>query len=291
MTRALVLGGGGMTGIAWEFGILGGLARAGLALDGADVFVGTSAGSVVGTVLAAGIDLEAAVAYQRSASPAPPVDITPALAAFALLADRSITRAEAMAKVGAMALAAPTEDEAAHVARLAAQLPVRDWPTGDLRITAVDTEGGEPIVFDRDSGVPLELAVAASCAVPCVFPPITIGGRRYMDGGVRSGTNADLAGAWSGSVAAQRHRAGSGDVGDDVAAMIVVAPMGALLRPLIDREIAKAGAARSLVIEPDPDAVEAIGPNVLDPSRRAAAVDAGLRQGEALAQSVREVWG
>ncbi|GAA2336033.1 patatin-like phospholipase family protein [Dactylosporangium salmoneum] len=267
-----MLGGGGMTGIAWEFGILEGLRRAGVALADADLIIGTSAGSVVGAVLAAGVDLAAAVEHQRAAvdGAAPAVDVTPALAAFALLADRSRPRAEAMAEVGRMALAAPTGDEAAHVARLRAQLPVAEWPGRDLRITAVDTADGEPAVFDRAGGVPLPLAVAASCAVPCVFPPVTIGDRRYMDGGVRSGTNADLA-------------AGA-------AAMIVIAPMGALLAPVIRREIAAAGAHRSLVVEPDEQAVEAIGPNVLDPSRRAAAVDAGLRQGAALAAAAREVW-
>ncbi|WP_433077187.1 patatin-like phospholipase family protein [Dactylosporangium sp. CA-052675] len=271
MTRALVLGGGGMTGIAWEFGILAGLARAGVTVGDADVIVGTSAGSVVGTVVAAGIPLEDALLAQHGpSSGAPAVDITPAMAAFALLADRSRPRAEIMAEIGAMALAAPAGDEGAHVARLAAQLPVADWPGRDLRITAVDTDGGTPAVFDRAAGVPLPLAVAASCAVPCVYPPITIDGRRYMDGGVRSGTNADLAG-------------GAG-------ALLVVAPVGGLIRPMIDREIAAAGAARSLVVEPDEEALEAIGPNVLDPSRRAAAAEAGLRQGAALADAVRAVW-
>ncbi|MGI5238284.1 patatin-like phospholipase family protein [Dactylosporangium sp. CA-139066] len=272
MTRALVLGGGGMTGIAWEFGILGGLARAGVTVADADTIVGTSAGSVVGTVLAAGHDLVEAVAYQRVVAIAagPAVDVTPALPAFALLADRSITRSEAMARIGKMALAAETLDEQTHVDRIAAQLPVTEWPDGDLRITAVDTADGAPAVFSRADGVPLPLAVAASCAVPCVFPPVTIDGRRFMDGGVRSGTNANLA--------------------TGATAILVIAPMGALARPLIEREIAATGATRSLLIEPDEAAAEAIGPNVLDPSRRGIAVDAGLRQGEAMAAAVRAIW-
>ncbi|MFI5910593.1 patatin-like phospholipase family protein [Dactylosporangium sp. NPDC051541] len=274
MTRALVLGGGGITGIAWEFGILGGLARAGLTVGDADIIVGTSAGSVVGTVVAAGLPLEDAVAAQTAppgpGAPASAVDLTPAMAAFALMADRSQPRAEIMAQIGQLALAAPTVDEQTHVARMAVQLPVSDWPAGDLRITAVDTANGEPAVFDRASGAPIELAVAASCAVPGLFPPVTIDGRRYMDGGVRSGTNADLA--------------------EGATALLIVAPLSGPLRPLIEREIATVGAARSLVIEPDEAALEAIGPNALDPSRRALAAEAGLRQGAALAQSVRELW-
>src|SRR4029077_19401592 len=68
-----------------------------------------------------------------------------------------------------------------------------EWPEQRLVITAVDAESGEPRAFDRDSGGGLIDAVAASCARPLVWPPITIGGRRYIDGGVRSATNADLA--------------------------------------------------------------------------------------------------
>lgn len=273
MSRALVLGGGGITGIAWEFGIVSGLWQAGIPIDAADTIVGTSAGSVVGAVVAAGLDLRDAVAHQQAVATgaaAQEVDVTPALAAFAVLADPSLPRAEAMARVGVLALEAPTGDEATHVERLRAQLPVQQWPERDLRITAVDTDGGRPAVFDRASGVPLGLAVAASCAVPCVFPPVTIDGKRYMDGGVRSATNADLVS------------------GAD--AVVVVAPMAAFVRPMIEREIAATGAARSVLIEPDEEALEAFGPNVLDPGRRAAAVEAGLRQAKAIADEVRTVW-
>jgi len=76
---------------------------------------------------------------------------------------------------------------------IASRIRVDAWPTRELMVTGVACDDGEFVVWTRDSGVPLLRAVTASCAVPTVSPPITIGSRRYMDGGMRSGTNADLA--------------------------------------------------------------------------------------------------
>src|SRR5918995_3358216 len=92
-------------------------------------------------------------------------------------------------RIGALALAAeragltPTEQERLDV--IGSRLVSREWPDRDLRISAVDAESGEFRVLDRTSGVPLLQAVAARCAVPRVYPPVTIGGRRYVDGGMR----------------------------------------------------------------------------------------------------------
>jgi NTE family protein len=259
MSLALVLGGGGITGIAWEVGILAGLHRAGTDLTAPDLIVGTSAGSVVGAHLAAGVDLDSMVDAQHNGptEDVPAVDMAPVMAAFAIMADRRLDPQEARAKVGALALAADTGDEDRHVARFAGGLPAPEWPERPLIITGVDAESGEAAAWSRDSGVPLARAIAASCAVPCVFPPITIGGRRFMDGGVRSGTNADLA------KGADR--------------IVVVAPMAAFAPPL---ELAALREhAEVTLIQPDPAALAAIGPNVLDPSRRVAALQAGLAQG------------
>ncbi|MDI6102669.1 patatin-like phospholipase family protein [Actinoplanes sp. NEAU-A12] len=276
MTRALVLGGGGVTGIAWEIGVLCGLHRAGVRLGEADTIIGTSAGSVVGTLLASGGDLEMAAAQQekdvpagRSSSSGGPGN-SQVLAALAVLADPSIPPQEARARVGAMALAAPTRDEQTYVAMIGAGLPVQDWPDRDLRVTAVDTADGRDLVFDAASGVPLWSAVAASCAVPGIFPPVTIDGRRYMDGGIRVGAAADLA-------AGADH-------------LVVIAPMAALTRARITAEIAASGAGRSLLIEPDTAALQEMGQNMMDPAHRAASVRAGIRQGQALAEDVRAVW-
>jgi NTE family protein len=270
MSRALVLGGGGITGIAWEIGVLAGLARGGTDLTAADLVVGTSAGSVVGTLLASGVALDVMVAGQRGTRPGddlPAADMGLVIQAFAIMADPTLDPLEARARVGALALTAEVGDEETQVARFAAGMPQEDWPTRRLVLTGVDALTGEPAAWDRDSGVPLVRAVTASCAVPCVFPPVTINGRRYMDGGVRSGINADLA-------------TGATDV-------VVIAPMAYLSphgAPPAELDALRTSATVTL-IGPDEAAQVAIGPNVLDPSRREAALEAGLAQGEKLARS------
>ena len=269
MTTALVLGGGGITGIGWEVGVLYGLRRAGVDLTSADLVVGTSAGSVVGAVVASGIDLAAAVATQREPADEnlPAVDVSLAMQAFAIMADPSLDPQEARARVGALALAAPTGDPEKQVELFATRVPP-EWPERRLLITAVDAETGEAVAWDRDSGVPLVRAVTASCAVPCVYPPISVNGRQYIDGGVRSGTNAYLA-------------AGADTV-------VVIAPMadaGPLGAPPAELAALRERSAVTLV-KPDQAALAAIGTNVLDPSRREAALDAGIAQGESLAPTL-----
>ncbi len=275
--RALVLGGGGVTGIAWELGILKGLLDAGLDLSSADLVVGTSAGSVVGSQASDGNDLGELVEMQRSPALAArertvDFDLERMAAAFTGLMQGVRSPRELRARIGALALMAPTVSESERLAIITSRLPRHEWPARRLLITAVDTATGDPVVWDRDAGVPLVLAVAASCAVPGVWPPVTVDGRRYMDGGVRSGTNADLA-------------AGHGVV-------VILAPIvGNLLGGSLDEEIASLGPeAKVLVVSPAPAALEAIGPNPLDPSRRAPAVAAGLAQASSVAEAVRHTW-
>jgi NTE family protein len=275
VTKALVLGGGGVTGIAWHLGLLCGLQRAGVPLGDADTVVGTSAGSVVGTLLTGGVDLEAAVAGQeRDVPPArsgrPVRDASRWLAAMAVLLDPSVPTRQARAQVGTMALTASTLDEDAWLARIAGLLPIRDWPARDLRLVVVDTADGRDVVLGPESGVPLLNAVAASCAVPGLMPPVTIGDRRYMDGGVRIGAGADLA------AGAER--------------LVVIAPLAAVSRDRIVAEMAATGAGQSLLIEPDEASVAAFGADFMDPARRPASVRAGLRQGADVAEAVRAVW-
>jgi NTE family protein len=273
---ALVLGGGGITGIAWEVGILAGLSRAatngsgggGIDLTGADLVVGTSAGSIVGTMLATGLTLDAMVARQREPRTENPrqIDIGLVMRAFTVLRDPSLDPQQARARIGAMALAAPVGDEDEQVNSFAAQMPLADWPRRPLIITGVDAETGEAVAWDRDSGVPLVRAVAASCAVPCVYPPVRINGRRYVDGGLRSGTNVDLAAGATTIVV--------------IAPMADAAPRAA---PPAELELLRTHGSVTL-IKPDDAARTAIGPNVLDASRRVVALEAGLAQGAALAR-------
>lgn len=274
MRRALVLGGGGITGIAWEIGALAGLHRRGVDLGDADLVVGTSAGAMVGALLATGVAMADATAFAAgddAESLSLPVDLTLVAQAFGVMSDHTLNPDEARARIGSLALAAPVGDAEAHVARFAARLPVHEWPgVPRLVVTAVDAESGEPVAWDATAEIPLTRAVAASCAVPCVFPPVPIDGSYYLDGGVRSITNADLA-------------RGADPV-------VVLAPTVGVFRGSPETELRELGAARRLVISPDPAARAAIGPNVLDDSRRRAALDAGLAQGERLAETVGPMW-
>ncbi|WP_262284202.1 patatin-like phospholipase family protein [Micromonospora sp. MA102] len=276
MTRALVLGGGGVTGVAWELGLLAGLAARGLDLTAAELVVGTSAGSVVGAQVCSGTPVEDLYAAQlRPARGELPARLGVAvLARWAWAGARGRDEVRARARVGAMALAARTPSEESRRAVIAARLPARDWPARRLLVTAVDAASGEFVVFDADARVPLTDAVGASCAVPGVWPPVTIGGRRYVDGGVRSPVNADLAAGARAVVVLAPTRAGFG-------------PM-----PRLSAQVAqlRSAGAEVAVVSPDRAARAAIGRNVLDPARRAASARAGFAQAAAVAEEVSAVW-
>nr|WP_189179769.1 patatin-like phospholipase family protein [Microbispora rosea] len=273
MTTALVLGGGGVAGIAWEAGIVTGLRRRGVDLGTADRIIGTSAGSVVGTLVAAGADLEEAVAHQAEVDTGPPpaADMNEIMQAFAVLFDPNLDRREARRRVGQMALAARVDHYADRLAAVGERLPVKEWPERELLITSVDAATGEFVVWDRSSGAPLVLAVASSCAVPLVFPPVEINGRKYVDGGVRSATNADLA--------------------EGARALVVLEPLGNWTpRTVLEAELAKAGATASYVVHPDSAAVAVFGQNVLDPALWGPAFEAGINQAAALVEPITAVW-
>jgi NTE family protein len=276
---ALVLGGGGVTGIAWETGLIHGLLEQGVDLTTADLLVGTSAGSVVGAQLASGLTPSAL--YARQTTPpdpaierAPAIDLSALLKAFAAQPPPTGPLSpEICARIGKMALDAPTEPEASRLAAISARLPLQAWSERKLLITAIDAVDGRFVVWDKDSGVPLLLAVASSCAVPMIYPPITIDGRRYIDGGIRSGTNADLASGYP--------------------LVIVIAPMAGTpaTQAALDAEAAalRAGGSRVEMIWPDDAARQAIGLNPLDPARRVASAIAGRAQANAHVPQLRAV--
>src|SRR3984957_13223308 len=264
--HALVLGGGGVAGIAWMTGLLAGLAEAGQDVGGADMVIGTSAGANVAAQLGSGLPLEEL--YARQVEPARQsmelmavidwakfaADLEPYLAGAG-------TPAEQLRNFGRFALDADTVPEPDRIAVIESRLPSREWPVTPTRLTAVDCVSGELAVFDASSGVSLVDAVAASSAVPGIWPPVTIAGRRYMDGGVRSSDNADLA------AGAER--------------IFVISPLGMdspLPTPLPLRQVLtslKDGGAAVTLISPDEASMAAIGTNALDPATRVPAATAG----------------
>jgi NTE family protein len=275
---ALVLGGGGITGIAWEIGVLAGLAEAGTDLSGATLVVGTSAGSVVGAQLACGAALEAM--YERQLAPATSEKAarlngaTLARFGWAMLRSRG-KDVEFRRRVGALALAAekagvtPSEQERLDV--IGARLVSDQWPERPLVITAVDAETGDFRTFDRDSGVPLVSAVAASCAVPGVYPPCTIDGRRYVDGGMRSAANADLA--------------------HDYDRLVVLAPIPRGVGPMASVDAQVTGmVARVAVVSPDASTTAAMANTGLPRAAGAPPALAARRQAATVAERVAAVW-
>ena len=294
--RALVLGGGGVAGMAWTTGVLAGLADAGTDVTDPDHLLGTSAGAVVGAQLRLMADLQAL--YRAQVEPAlqvaeltPPPDARARSFAFLRrLAAEAPGPAERRRRMGEMALAAPTVPEAERMTVIRARLaPLTSagsrpepqseprpqprphspgWPQRPLAVVALDAHTGRTRVFDRDSGVSLADAVAASCAVPGAWPPVTIGDSRYIDGGVRSLANLDLA-------------VGHGRV-------LVIAPSRD--RALTADTESAAAHGRVELITPDGAARAAFGPDPLLPTTRTASARAGYAQGRAAARSVAALW-
>jgi NTE family protein len=200
MTRALVLGGGGPVGIGWESGLAVGLAEGGVDLAAADAIYGTSAGSFVGAQLALGFDIPgtaarllgtSATAVATNSGPSITEGLQ-ALTDFLTSAVQANTPVDEIRRsLGRLAVEAlvAAEDDFVDLFGVLQGCP---WPDRFF-CTAVDTATAEFLVWRAGSGVDVQHAVASSCSVPMVCPPVTIGGRRYMDGGVRSPLNADLA--------------------------------------------------------------------------------------------------
>src|SRR6478609_1373272 len=166
--RALVLAGGGLAGIAWETGVLTGVAdeapEAARALLGVEVLVGTSAGSTVAAQISSGSTLEALFARQTAAEHSeltPTASVDETTARFLAAVSQPGTKAQQLQRISVVALDTPTVPESVRREVIAHRLPSHSWPERVLRITAVDTETGELVVFDRGSGVELVDAVAA----------------------------------------------------------------------------------------------------------------------------------
>ena len=290
--RALVLGGGGSTGNAWLIGVAAGLFDAGLDVTDADLTIGTSAGStaaaqitsapptdLLAAILAATPQLRTApVGSDGGRAPARPV------ANHLERINKIIADAQDVAdmrrRLGAAALEMDAASDGSWSTQwrstVAARLPSQHWPERMVLITAVDARTGEPVTFDRDCGVGLADAVAASCSSGL---PYRIGDKQYLDGGYRSNAeNADLA-------------AGYGRV-------LVLSPFGG--RSLQPKEWGthlatqvdelRARGSRVETIFPEGNSEHMFGASAMDLSLRPPAAQAGYEQGRALAGQLTEFW-
>ncbi|NUU19579.1 patatin-like phospholipase family protein [Cellulomonas humilata] len=281
--RALVLGGGGSTGNAWLIGVIAGLFDAGLDVTTADLTIGTSAGATAAAQLAGASPTELLAAVLATAppprtGPAGARPVTDHLEKFRRIIAEADDQADLRRRMGAAALAA-SDDSWPQRWRdiVAARLPTQDWPRRAVLITAVDARTGDPVVFDRDSGVDLVDAVAASTSGG--GSAFSIGDGWYIDGGYRSNAeNADLAAGY--------HR------------VLVLSPLSgrSLYPPEWGTQLAaqvdqlRAGGSRVETIVPDSASDHLFGANAMDPSLRPAAARAGRDQGRSLVERLTEFW-
>jgi NTE family protein len=290
--RALVLGGGGSTGNAWLIGVIAGLSDAGLDVTEADLTIGTSAGSTAAAQMASAPPTEL-LADILAAAPQPPTgpvgsdrgraQIGPAanqMERTRRIIDAAEDAADMRRRMGAAALETGAVSDGSAQRRwratVAARLPSQRWPERTVLIVAVDARTGEPVVFDRHSGVDLVDAVAASCANGFAY---SIDDSRYIDGGYRrSSENADLA-------------AGYGRV-------LVLSPLGGRSRAPLEWgmhlaaqvEELRARGSKVETVFPDSNSEHMFGANAMDLSLRPPAARAGYDQGRALAEQLTEFW-
>lgn len=281
--RALVLGGGGSTGNAWLIGVIAGLFEAGLDVTDADLLVGTSAGATAAAQIAGAAPAEL---YAQALTPAPARPPAPpatggrptGVRRVQAVIDASTDMDDMRRRLSASALELDAASDGAWSDRwrsiVAARLPRQEWPERRILITAVDARTAEQVVFDRDSGVSIAEAVAASTSNA---QPFRIGDGRYIDGGYRvNAENADLA-------------AGYGRV-------LVLSPFGGRsLAPTAwgthlsaQVEALRATGSTVEVIGPESEALH--GENAMDASLRPAAARAGHAQGVALASALAAFW-
>lgn len=279
----VVLGAGGLVGAAYHAGVLCALAEHGFDARDATVIVGTSAGSGIAATLRAGfppLDLarrnlggplsaDAVAILARSGGP-PTLDlrprpraqpVRPASPGLVLRAGRNPVKAlTGLLPTGTVS----TEEIGERIDALYAGVR---WPAAPTWVCAVDLDRGDRVVFGRDDvDVPIGLAVRASSSIPGFFEPVVHAGRRYVDGGVHSPTNADLL----------------VDAGFDL--VVVVSPMSATTagqaaarpsaRPLHARRLAgevarlRAAGPDVLTFQPTPADVAVMGRNSMDAERR-----------------------
>lgn len=286
-SRALVLGGGGPVGIGWETGLLAGLASKGADVANADMIIGTSAGSVVGAEVALGHSPEQMLTFERAhakpsrrASEAPP-NLRPLFMKLREMAAGKQPPDEVRKEIGQWAMKTHTKlTQAQFLAIFERILPDAKWPLRPYECATVNTSTGKLQVWNRTSDVPLARAVASSCAVPGIFPPIEIKGQHYMDGGMHSPTNAELAKGYKKVLIV------------DVTAPAHLTAANRRFARGIEREeqFLRNSGSQVILITPDAASHKAFGRNLMDSSHRAAAAEAGYAEGRAQAARVAAIW-
>ncbi|MFJ9364694.1 patatin-like phospholipase family protein [Nocardia sp. NPDC101769] len=268
--HALVLGGGGAVGLSWMAGVVIGLRGGGIDAALAERIVGTSAGAVVGAALAAEVDLTLLLRRPGPDSDLEPIEFDPNGFGeiLGLLATPGLDPKEARRRVGVRALEMNVGDPADHITRIGGFVGNVGWPRRDLRITAISVTTGDLQVWTPDGKATLPEALASSTSVPGVFPPISIDGTDYIDGGMRSPINADLA------AGAER--------------ILIIEPLAHLFpHSPSDREL---GGAVTRFIVPDAEAIAAYGPDLFNAAALEPAYEAGLRQGTEAAPGLEDFW-
>lgn len=261
-----------MAGLAAE------LRRRGIELGSADSIVGTSAGAIVGAMLVTGRDLDALAGNPRTPGVAePPPALDPALlgAAFSLLAGAAADPAAdpdaARRAVGRLVIGTEPA-QPAHIDRMGWLAGGDTWPDDRLRIVVVEAESGQRRIWDNASGVGLATAVAASRSFPGTFPPVVVDDRYYIDGGVWSGTNADVAA--------------------DSDVLLIVEPLAHRFpRELLRAELATATAGTVVQFTPDAATIEVFDAFATNPDGLAGWPDAfraGVRQADTLARQLAD---
>jgi NTE family protein len=293
---ALVLGGGGAAGQAWQIGVIAGLAEAGPDLtEAADLVVGTSSGATTAAQVRSGIPAAELLALVLSppAQPAgrnreqppslPMATVFERMRAIGAAATSAADLGRAMGAFGLESDATLGPGAPQRRAMVAARLPRHEWPDRPMIVTALDAHTGELAAFGRDSGVDLVDAVTASCTLPGLVPTHSINGTRYIDGGVRSTENADLAAGYANVVVLSPLGGRSQTAperGADPAGQFegLRRPPGADLASQVEA-LRKQG-SRVEVITPDADSRAAMGTNQMDLATRIPAARAGFAQGK-----------
>jgi NTE family protein len=291
--RALVLAGAGAAGNAWELGLIAGLSDAGVDVTGADLIIGTSAGSTVAAQITSGTrpaELYAAILAEVPRPPAgdagsdrgraPRLSRPNYLEWSNAIIGSAEDASDMRRRMGAAAL--EMDDSGGSPGTrwrdiVAARLPSQHWPQQPVLIAAVDARTGEPVAFDRHSGIDLVDAVAASTSNG-FGGSYRIGENRYINGGYRRSENADLA-------------AGYGRV-------LVLSPFGGRSRMPLEwgMDLAtqvgelRAGGSRVETVFPAGGAGDVFNASASDPSTRPQAARGGYDQGKALAEQLSVFW-